>query len=212
MVAEVSWTKVDAELLRLENLTEDYRRRFHKPLMAAEIAESWSLVVELRNGLTELVNEWRHVSSKSFDPIVQDLLRQRPRDKKLVMKLLRGIWMGILSRGVGEKKIGQLIEITKRGYSMIAQLEPLGYYSGHFVAQVPKDSSMLQQAQAEHTAIIRELGALRNDVVSKQSQINLLNLYSQTVLANRIHLLTWVLAVLTAGGVIVAALAFSSGK
>ena len=101
---------------------------------------------------------------------------------------------------------------------MLGQLSSLLSCTSHFREQCSAftGTTELNAATAKleatqiHTLITFKIDALRNDVDSKQQQISLLNLYSQTELSNQMKRLNGLLVAFTVGLLVATVLVITS--
>lgn len=208
--------KLTSKIEALADKMTDYRANFFQPLGPQQIQCARQALIDIQNMVTDLEWEWRSYSNAHFFPIFQklgarkmlneaksSLARRRLHTVKEVSRwLLDWLW---LTQNIGPKEIMVLLNVTRKGYEMLEQVSSLPSYTCHYSEQCSTFAGTSQQdftkreALEMNAAMLLQIERLCSDVNSKQQQISLLNLYSQTVLTAHMRRLNGLLLVFTIG-------------
>jgi len=189
-----------------------YGSNYLQPLSPQQIVSAWRDLIEIQNNVADLEKKWLDYSDAQFTRVFEMLA---PSKTSLGVKIR--YWLGMGQR-IGSEEIMALSSVTREGCRMVGQLSPLPSYTSHFREQCSTftGTTQLNAATAKlealqiHALITLKLDNLRNDVDSKQQQISLLNLYSQTELSNQMKRLNGLLVLFTVGLLIATVLAIKS--
>jgi len=191
---------------------DTYGSNYLQPLSPQQIVSAWRDLIEIQNSIVGLEKKWLDYSDSQFTRVFEMLA---PRRTSLGAEIR--YWLG-MSQRVGSKEIMALSNVTREGYRMVGRLNSLPSCTSHFREQCNTFAGTVQlnattaklEALQIHALITLKIDILRNDVGSKQQQISLFNLYSQTELTNQMKRLSGLLVIFTIGLLIATVLLITS--
>lgn len=189
-----------------------YGSNYLQPLSPQQIVSARRDLIEIQNSVVDLEKKWLDYSDAQFTRVFEMLA-----SKKTSLGIKIRYWLG-MSQRIGSEEIMALSSVTREGYGMVGQLSSLPSCTSHFCEQcntftgTPQLNAATAKLEAPqiHALITLKIDRLRNDVDSKQQQISILNLYSQTELSNQIKRLSGLIVIFTIGLLIVTVLAITS--
>jgi hypothetical protein len=204
--------ELSSTIRSLGTKVDRYRSNYLQPLGPQQIVRAWRDLIEIQNTVADLEKKWLDYSDAQFTRVFEMLAA----DKTSLGLQIRH-WLGVSQR-IGSNEIVGLSKVTREGYRMIGQLSSLPSCTSHFheqcstfigTTELNAPTAKLEASQID--ALIRlKIDALRNDVDSKQRQISLLNLYSQTELSNQMKRLNGLLVIFTVGLLVATVLLITS--
>ena len=217
-----SITKVLAERMT------HYRANFFEPLGPQQIQCARQALIDIQNMVTHLEGEWRSYSNVPFSRVFQKLgarvmidrarTSRLPRclqfTKQVSRRVMDWLW---LTRDVDPQETVMLLGVTRKGYEMLEQLSSLPSYTCHYSEQcdafagTPQGMYTKREASEMNASMLLQVERLRDDVNSKQQQILLLNLYSQTALTAHMRRLTVLVLAFTIGVLVATLLILVAG-
>lgn len=170
----------------VDKLRENYSKiYFGRKLDRKEIANARQIILSIHNIINIILKNWI------------DYANSVPHDDEIINKMNKR-FMKIKDISL---QISTLIHIANEGSRIMSKFELANSQVAHYQRQCSDQSQgnviLKEEADNFHISISFAINRLRNDLKSKNARINLLTLFSQTILTNRINSYTLILIILT---------------